>query len=125
MSHGQVLLVRYRDVSGYDGQRGWFLPDAALERYEPPESAAARILRDQVGLTATATLDHVESLGNGIWHLIFHFRATLDTPRTIVRGANVEVAEWYPLAALPGAADVAHDGWAVEVLNRISHAPSG
>lgn len=26
----RVLLVKYRDVSAYDGQGGWFLPDDAL-----------------------------------------------------------------------------------------------
>jgi len=117
----RALFVRYRDVREYDGQRGWFLPDAALERYEHPDDCAARILREQVGLSVPVTLDHIESLGNGTWHLIFHFRAALDDVPPIEPGANVEAADWFPLAALPEPGDVAHDGWGLDVLERIRH----
>ena len=119
MADDKVLLVRYHDVRDYDGQRGWFLPDAALERYEHPDDAAARLLREQVGLEVPVALDHIESLGNGTWHLIFHFRADIGNARPIVAGANVAAAEWFPLAAPPDPADVAHEGWGLDVLERI------
>jgi len=119
MAGDRVLFVRYRDVREYDGQRGWFLPDATLERYEHPDDGAARILREQAGLVVPVTLDHIESLGNGTWHLIFHIRANLDDAPPIEPGANVEAAEWFPLTGLPAPADVAHDGWGLEVLERI------
>jgi len=115
----RVLFVRYHDVRAYDGQRGWFLPDGPLDRYEHPDAAAARILREQVGLDALVALDHIESLGNGTWHLIFHFRAELADPAPIAPGENVAAAEWFPLAALPDPRDVAHDGWGLDVLERI------
>src|SRR6058998_4295066 len=62
----QVLLVRYKDTRSYDGQQGWFLPDDYLMFVEHPDEAAARILREQVGMAAPRiTLDHIESFGGG------------------------------------------------------------
>jgi ADP-ribose pyrophosphatase YjhB (NUDIX family) len=116
----QALLVRYRDVRAYDGQRGWFLPDDVLRWLEHPDDGAARIVREQLGLSGTPRLDHVESFGNGAWHLIFHFRLDLDGPALVTPGENLLAAEWFPTTALPSEADMAHDGWAGEVLARVS-----
>src|SRR5438309_2580077 len=77
----RVLLVKYRDVARYDGQRGWFLPDDFLVHEEHPQDAAKRIAREQTGVELEdARLSHIESFGNGAWHLIFHYRADLPTP---------------------------------------------
>src|SRR5207247_3477140 len=46
----RVLLVKYRDVARYDGQRGWFLPDDFLVHEEHPQDAAKRIAREQTGV---------------------------------------------------------------------------
>src|SRR2546427_10357628 len=83
----QVLLVRYKDTRSYDGQQGWFLPDDYLMFVEHPDEAAARILREQVGMAAPRiTLDHIESFGGGTTprHLIFPYKTT---PRGAVPGA--------------------------------------
>lgn len=116
----RVLLVKYEDTSRYDGQKGWFLPDDYLGHVEHPRDAAARIVRDQAGFEPPdLTLDHIESFGNGAWHLIFHFRASLREPVPPSRGDNVEAAEWFPLGALPEPDDVAHHGWALDVISKL------
>ncbi len=51
----RVLIVRYKDVSRYDGQKGWFLPDDHLGHGEHPDRAAERILREQVEITSTGS----------------------------------------------------------------------
>jgi hypothetical protein len=38
----------------------------------------------------------------------------------VTPGENVLAAEWFPMTALPFVADMAHDGWAGEVLARVS-----
>jgi len=114
----QVLLVKYKDVSRYDGQRGWFLPDDFLRHMEHPDDAAKRIIRDQLGMTlADLRLSHVESFGNGAWHLIFHYRADLTSSPKLQAGPNVAAFEWFPRSRLPDRATVAHHGWAMDVLD--------
>ena len=115
-----VLLVKYEDVSKYDGQRGWFLPDDYLANLEHPEDAARRIAREQVGVDAPELgLAEIESFGDGAWHLIFHYRAELAEPVEPVPGENVCAAEWFPLEALPDRAEVAHHGWALDVIEKM------
>jgi ADP-ribose pyrophosphatase YjhB (NUDIX family) len=117
-SRDQVLLVKYKDVSRYDGQRGWFLPDDFLRHLEHPADAAARIARDQTGLTlADLRLSHVESFGNGAWHLIFHYRADLTGSPVVHAGLNVAAMEWFPRSGLPERSTIAHHGWAVDILD--------
>jgi ADP-ribose pyrophosphatase YjhB (NUDIX family) len=116
---GRVLLVRYEDVSRYDGQRGWFLPDDYLVVGEHPDAAAQRILREQAGFQLEPTLAEIESLTNGAWHLIFHYRAAAAPTDEVRAGANVAAAEWFPLDALPPDTEQAHEGWATDVLSRL------
>ncbi len=117
---GRVLLVRYLDTSGYDGQSGWFLPDDYLTHLEHPTDAARRILKEQVGVKGpNALLTHIESFGNGAWHLTFHHRVKLDEPPPLQPSANVRDAEWFPLDGLPAPEDVAHHGWAIDVLTEM------
>jgi len=122
----QVLLVRYKDTRSYDGQQGWFLPDDYLMFVEHPDEAAARILREQVGMAAPRiTLDHIESFGGGktAWHLIFHYKATLRDALPVTAGTNVLAAQWFPLHALPASTEMAHEGWALDVLQRMQGRP--
>jgi ADP-ribose pyrophosphatase YjhB (NUDIX family) len=119
VADGRVLLVRYEDVSRHDGQRGWFLPDDYLAVGEHPDAAAQRILREQVGFQSEPTLAEIESLANGAWHLIFHYRAAAAPMERARAGANVAAAEWFPLDALPPDAEQAHEGWAGDVLLRL------
>lgn len=121
LSEGSVLLVKYRDTSRYDGQKGWFLPDDFLDHEEHPDDAGRRILRDQVGLADVLTdLHHVESFGNGVWHLIFHYAAQLSGRPELRPAENVAAAAWFAVDALPDAAEVAHHGWANDVVARIA-----
>jgi ADP-ribose pyrophosphatase YjhB (NUDIX family) len=121
VAHGHVLLVKYRDVSRYDGQRGWFLPDDYLAHLEHPAAAAERIVREQVGADPPELrLADIESFGNGTWHLVFHFRGEVDEARPVALTGNVAAAEWFALDALPDASEVAHHGWALEVLEKVA-----
>jgi ADP-ribose pyrophosphatase YjhB (NUDIX family) len=119
---GRVLLARYRDTTRYDNQRGWFLPDDYLAHGEHPAAAAKRILAEQAGVELpTLRLFDVESFGGEkvAWHLVFHYVGELDAPVEIRPGKNVAAAEWFPVDALPPARQVAHGGWALDVLQQM------
>lgn len=120
-SQGKVLLVRYKDTSGYDGEAGWFLPDDYLRHTEHPQEAAQRILSSQAGLEANnLRLSHIESFeGHGYWHLIFHYAATLGEAAPPIPGLNVEAMEWFSLERLPRAEEVAHGGWGLETIHTV------
>jgi ADP-ribose pyrophosphatase YjhB (NUDIX family) len=118
-ANGQVALVRYRDATVYDRQTGWFLPDDYLDYLEHPDTAARRIVAEQLGLADMAVnLDHIESFkGNdATWHLIFHYTATLDSIPTAVQSDKLAQLQWFPLDTLPERGDVAHHGWALDVI---------
>ena len=116
----KVLLVRYKDTTKYDHQSGWFLPDDFLSHLERPADAARRILQEQVGhAIPTVTIAQIESFErHGWWHLIFHYAAALENPPELEPGPNVRSAEWFALEALPDRSEVAHDGWALDILNQ-------
>jgi ADP-ribose pyrophosphatase YjhB (NUDIX family) len=118
----RVLMVRYRDTARYDGQKGWFLPDDFLLHLEHPGEAAGRILREQAGLGGEPRLDHIESFGNGWWHLAFHHVHRLEGSADLTAGANVAEAAWFALGALPEPSEVAHHGWGLDVLQTILEA---
>ena len=116
----RILLVRYRDTRKYDGQRGWFLPDDYLAHLEHPDDAARRIVREQAGVEPPELrLAEIESFGDGVWHLVFHYAGELNDPPQLLPSGNVDAAEWFPLQALPPASEVAHEGWALDVLSRL------
>ncbi|MGI0149841.1 MAG: NUDIX hydrolase, partial [Thermoplasmata archaeon] len=75
---GRVLFVKYKDVSRYDRQRGWFLPDDFLRFGEHPTEGAKRIAKEQAGLDRPDIRPvHIETFGHGAWHLFFHHRSDL------------------------------------------------
>jgi ADP-ribose pyrophosphatase YjhB (NUDIX family) len=91
-----------------------------LNHEEHPEQAARRILREQAGIEPPQIeLSHVESFGNGAWHLVFHFVADLDEPATVRSGDNVAEIAWFGLDALPDPEDMAHHGWGLDVIEEI------
>jgi ADP-ribose pyrophosphatase YjhB (NUDIX family) len=120
-AESKVLMVRYEDTSGYDGEQGWFLPDDYLRHTEHPEQAARRIVADQTGLSADdLKLSHIESFeGNGYWHLIFHYAGMLAQATKPVAGHNVKAIEWFALNRLPEADEVAHGGWGLETVRTV------
>ena len=120
LSEGRVVLAKYKDTSKYDHQSGWFLPDDFLLHAEHPEAAAKRILSEQIDLQAPAlTLSHIESFGNGAWHLIFHYKINFDKVPKFTPSENLATAEWFDLKKLPDRSEVAHHGWAIDVLSEM------
>lgn len=119
---GKVLLVKYADLSSYDGEKGWFVPDDLLRREEHPDAAARRILKDQLGCDRLPIrLDHVESFGGSRWHLVFHYRCEPGLAPTIVPGRNVAEAVWFPVDGLPPEDETAHEGWTLDIVRRVVH----
>jgi ADP-ribose pyrophosphatase YjhB (NUDIX family) len=118
----RVLLVKYADMSKYDDQPGWFLPDDVLRELEHPTRAAQRIAKEQLGLDLRdVELEHVESFrGNdGGWHLSFHHLARLPATPPIEPSSDLAMAEWFPVNQLPARDQVAHHGWALSVLKKM------
>jgi ADP-ribose pyrophosphatase YjhB (NUDIX family) len=123
LSQGQVLLVRYKDINKYDHQAGWFLPDDELKDFEHPETAAKRILKEQLDVTVPKVwLAFIESFkgNNQTWHMAFHYRAELEKPIQVEPSQDVKSAEWFALDRLPDRSGVAHHGWALATLREIT-----
>src|SRR5205823_15069840 len=93
-------------------------PDDYLGHLEHPDEAAKRIATTQAGLASVVPkLSHIESFGDGAWHLIFHHRADLKAAPHVAPGPNVAALEWFPRSRLPDRSTMAHDGWAADVLD--------
>lgn len=121
LTKGRVLLVTYKETSKYDYQSGWFLPDDYLQHVEHPEKAAKRILKEQLDLTVRdVSLAFIESFDDSAWHLIFHYKSVVSTVPKVSSGENVKEARWFSLRELPERSEVAHEGWGLDVLSRIS-----
>lgn len=119
----RTLLVRYRHRP--DRQAGWFLPHVELASGSDPAAAARAALADQLGLAGTKLwLSHADSfVGNdGTWHLPLTYVAEVDAPDDVVRTAGdfVLEARWFLLDDLPPRRDVAHGGWALDLLADLS-----
>lgn len=126
LAEGHVLMVRYRDTSRYDNQSGWFLPDDYLVHLEHPDEGAKRIAKDQTGIAPqNVRIDHIESFGNGAWHLVFHYRADIESTRAVRPSGNIRDIEWFSLDKLPDESEVAHHGWGLDVLRTITGARKG
>ena len=122
LAENRVLLVKYRETRKYDGESGWFLPDDYLRRLEHPEETARRIVKEQTGFESPKLrLGLIESFeGNdGTWHLIFHYVGRLRQRTPVPPIGNVATADWFPLARLPSREEMAHHGWAADVLRSV------
>ena len=120
ISKGKVLLVKYKDTSKFNNQKGWYIPDDSLNDLEHPEAAAKRILREQAGIKASkVSFGFIESLGHGAWHMIFHYYVEVARPPAVKPGANVKQAEWFDLRKLPPAAEFSHHGWGRSIIAQI------
>ena len=125
LAEGSVLLVRYRDMAKYDGEVGWFLPDDVLHHLEHPGRAAGRIAKEQLGVELDEPrLGLIESFrgDDGTWHLSFHHLVELPAIRDIHPSSDVAEARWFPLDDLPARSEVAHHGWALSVLKKMTKA---
>jgi len=122
LAEGKVLLVRYKDVTKYDHQKGWFLPDDTLLHLEHPDAGELRILKEQLAFDAAQpSLHYIESFKgkDGSWHLVFHYKLERPGSPKPSPPADVEKAEWFDLKNLPPPAEAAHHGWALSTLRRI------
>ena len=118
-AEGRVLMIE--PAGGQDGETGWFLPDDLMREVEHPEAAAARVLDEQLGLTAAdLTLNHVDSFtGNdGTWHLAFHYVARFDTIPALNPAARITRTGWFARDDLPPRDQTAHGGWHLGVIKR-------
>jgi ADP-ribose pyrophosphatase YjhB (NUDIX family) len=121
----RALLVKYHQ--GDDGDPRWMLPDDLLQDGEHPDAAAARVLADHLGMTAKPKLAFVDSFtgGDGTWHIVFNYVADITHAPPIKPGDNLAGSGWFMLSSVPGAGDMAHHGWAADVLARIVSARKG
>ena len=121
----RALLVKYG--AGHDGQDGWMLPDDLLQDGEHPDTAAARVLQQHLGIAATPKLAFVDSFtgGDGTWHIVFNHVAEFTHAPPIKPADNVTGTGWFMLNNLPKTADLAHHGWAADVLERAVAARKG
>jgi ADP-ribose pyrophosphatase YjhB (NUDIX family) len=123
IASGSVLLVKYEDMAKYDDEPGWFLPDDVLRDFEHPTRAAARIASEQLGLELDEIgLQHIESFrGNdGTWHMSFHHLCELASVPRLKPGVGVADVQWFSLNQLPPRSEVAHRGWALSVLKKMT-----
>jgi len=94
----QLLLVRRAKPERMAGN--WCLPSAVINYGEDPGAAALRIVREQLGATATALkLLDVQSFGDKHWDLCFVFHA--DIPGVGKLGDDFDKADYFDLAKLP------------------------
>ena len=78
----------------------WCLPSAIINFGEDPGSAALKIVREQVGATATVLkLIDVQSYGDKHWDMCFVFN--VDIPGAEKLGDEFDKAEYFDLARLP------------------------
>ena len=94
----QLLLVRRVRPERIAGS--WSLPSAVINYGEDPGAAALRILREQLGATATALkLLDVQSFGEKHWDLCFVFHAEISAVGKL--GGDLDKAEYFDVAKLP------------------------
>jgi ADP-ribose pyrophosphatase YjhB (NUDIX family) len=98
MKGAQLLLIRRVKPERLAGS--WCLPSAVINYGEDPGAAALRIVREQVGATATALkLIDVQSFGDKHWDMCFVFHA--ETAGAAKLGGDFDKAEYFDLAKLP------------------------
>jgi len=94
----QLLLLRRLKPERMAGN--WCLPSAVINYGEDPGAAALRIVREQVGVTATAMkLLDVQSFGDKHWDLCFVFQ--VEIPGAGKLGDDFDKADYFDLAKLP------------------------
>jgi len=93
-----LLLVRRAKPERLAGS--WCLPSAVINYGEDPGAAALRIVREQIGATATALkLIDVQSFGDKHWDLCFVFH--VEIPGVGKLGDDFDKADYFDPAKLP------------------------
>jgi ADP-ribose pyrophosphatase YjhB (NUDIX family) len=94
----ELLLVRRVKPERWVGK--WCLPSSIINFGEDPGAAALRIVRDQLGASATVLkLLDVQSYGEKHWDMCFVFHA--DIPGVRKLGGDFDKADYFDLARLP------------------------
>jgi ADP-ribose pyrophosphatase YjhB (NUDIX family) len=94
----QLLLVRRVKPEKIAGS--WSLPSAVINYGEDPGAAALRIVREQLGATASALkLIDVQSFGDKHWDMCFVFH--VEIPDVGKLGDDFDKADYFDLAKLP------------------------
>ncbi len=122
----KVLLVKYKDSNKYDHQQGLFLPDDVIAHGEHPDDAATRILSEQLNLDGSEMkLHHIESFtGNdSSWHLVFHYEIYTENMSLVDPSSEIQSAHWFSPEALPDDKEIAHHGWAKQIIQKIVDNP--
>ena len=119
-----ILLCRIsRQLPKYAGQ--WTLPGGGLEFGEHPESALVREVHEETGLTVhsarLATVDAIQvDVDDASFHsirVIYHADILIGTLTNEVDGTT-DLAQWWPLAALPELVDLAQLGVELAISDR-------
>jgi ADP-ribose pyrophosphatase YjhB (NUDIX family) len=94
----ELLLVRRVKPERWAGT--WCLPASIINFGEDPGAAALRIVREQLGASATALkLLDLQSYGVKHWDMCFVFHAEI--PGVGKLGADLDKADYFDLAKLP------------------------
>jgi ADP-ribose pyrophosphatase YjhB (NUDIX family) len=94
----EVVLVKRVKPERWAGK--WCLPSSIINFGEDPGAAALRIVREQLGASATAlNLLDVQSYGDKHWDMCFVFHAEVPGPWKL--GGDFDKADYFDLAKLP------------------------
>jgi hypothetical protein len=121
IAEDSVLLVRYKDVEQYDGETGWFLPDDEMHAWSTQVERRCGSRRNRSAWISRPP----------VWGWSNRSRGTAgpgicrSTTRPVPAIPELEPSEtilatqWFPLEELPPRSEVAHNGWALTVLQKI------
>jgi len=94
----QLLLARRVKPERWAGK--WVIPGSIINYGEDPGAAAIRIVREQLGATATVLkLLDVQSYGEKHWDMCFLFHADVTSVGKL--GGDFDKADYFDLAKLP------------------------
>lgn len=98
MKGQQLLLARRVKPERWAGK--WVIPASIINYGEDPGAAALRIVREQLGATASVLkLLDVQSYGDKHWDMCFIFHAEVTSVAKL--GGDFDKAEYFDLAKLP------------------------
>jgi ADP-ribose pyrophosphatase YjhB (NUDIX family) len=98
MKGAQLLLIKRMKPERLAGS--WCLPSAVINYGEDPGAAALRIVREQLGASATSLkLLDVQSFGDKHWDLCFLFH--VEIPSVGKLGGDFDKADHFDLGKLP------------------------
>lgn len=116
----KTLFVKYADLP--DHQKRWFVSHRTLARGEDPKEVSKLIVTEQLGLPWNVDmkleLHQIQSFigGDGAWHLSYDYSLHLKEITTPKKAANISAAEWFLLSQPPSRNEVAHHGWALDIV---------